>query len=87
MFSQLHVAGILSFQPRTGTASFTSPVERICQQTKGPAHTYGVEQFPLMPAYSNRLQFPGRTITGKGNHGPARSLLVTSGPPSHIYVM
>ena len=50
MFSQLHVAGILSFQPRTGTASVTSPVERIYQQTKGPAHTYGVEQFPLMPA-------------------------------------
>ena len=65
MFSHLHVAGILSFQPRTGTASFTSPVERIYQQTKGPAHTCGVEQFPLMPAYSNRLQFPGRTITGK----------------------
>ena len=65
MFSQLHVAGILSFQPRTGTASFTSPVERIYQQTKGPAHTYGVEQFPLMPAYSTDYNAQGEPSQGK----------------------
>ena len=62
MLFQLHVAGIL-FLPTTHWHRIVHfPTN---QQTKGPAHTYGVEQFPLMPAYSNRLQFPGRTITGK----------------------